>query len=268
MMTSLLHQKQKCEPMLDVMAEYDKHAEDLKQVDPLNLDLSLDQRREDYEKYKLNRVLSLATDITIGSVQMNDKLRSTYTGPRDALKYLAHCQQEGILIDDAKSKGAHLDTPGERDQREGIRGVYRKAQALSLDYERGRGLVVMTPVQANKTAEKIAAEPEPPMEKGIYRRGDIGAIEWHTDAGRDMDAIIGIWSGEDFAEQGLARISCIKSRQLFFAPFFMKIDEASQKMTYVSNGEALNIMSGADPLQTAAPAGVLMQEIADMAASL
>jgi hypothetical protein len=163
---------------------------------------------------------------------------------------------------------AHLDTPGERDQREGIRGVYRKAQALSLDYERGRGLVVMTPVQANKTAEKIAAEPDAPMEKGIYRRGDIGAIEWHTDAGRDMDAIIGVWSGQGFADHGLARISCIKSRQLFFDPFFMRVEEASQKMTAVSNSDAMDILSGTDPLGTAAPAGVLMQEIADMAASL
>lgn len=435
MMDTLLHQRQKCEPMLDVMSEYDKHAEDLEQVPVLNLDMYLDQRKEDYEKYKLNRVLSLATDITVGAVPMNDKAKSIYTGPRDAMKYLHQSFQEGILLDDTKSQGgdtategiksvarriaqaaegygnvistltpidaamaigpeasikyvgivgfsnqrkstllftlayqaaergykvlfiprecsvvdawmrfvwlhaehigrirdlprlsdatnprkltrqhakiiaeigtsmeaagiridvrdcgdwgsisgsvnahvddpydllcvdyiAHLDVPGERDQREGIRGVYRKAQALSLDYERGRGLVVMTPVQANKSAEKVAAEPEPPLEKGVYRRGDIGAIEWHTGAGQDMDAVIGIWSAQDFAAHGLARISCIKSRQLFFEPFFMRVDEASQKMTYITDGEAQDILGGYRPAE-AAPQSSLMKQIADMAA--
>jgi hypothetical protein len=139
---------------------------------------------------------------------------------------------------------AHLDCPGHRDQREGIRDVYRMAQALSQNYERGRGLVVVTPVQANKAAEKTAAEPEAPLEKGIYREGDIGAIEYHTDAGRGMDALIGVWSGPGFREHGLVRISCIKSRQMFFAPFFMKVDEASQMMDYMSDHRAADAFSG------------------------
>ncbi len=108
MMDTLLHQRQKCEPMLDVMAEYDKHAEDLEQVPVLNLDMYLDQRKEDYEKYKLNRVLSLATDITVGAVPMNDKAKSIYTGPRDAMKYLHQSFQEGILLDDVQRQGGVL----------------------------------------------------------------------------------------------------------------------------------------------------------------
>jgi hypothetical protein len=94
--------------MLDVIGEYDKYAEELEVVPVLNLDMYLDQRKEDYEKFKLSRVFSIADQITVGSVQMTDKEKTIYAGPRDALKFIHKAFQEGILLDDAPALGGLL----------------------------------------------------------------------------------------------------------------------------------------------------------------
>jgi hypothetical protein len=432
MMDELIHSKTQPKTLLDTMAEYDVHAEDLEQVPHLNLDMYLDQRKQDYEKCKLARSLETASQITLSSVTMNDKAKTVYAGPRDAMKYLHERFQSGILIDDAtgskggdtaelgasavmmrvsrasegfsnaipfcrpidqvmsigpgepikwvgllgytnqrkstllftfaynaaqagykvlfvplentvdeawtriywlhahhlglsaqlpnladavnprrvrrehldvlqtviedfKSSGmkidvydannwgavasqanaymdepydllcldylAKLDTPGERDQKEAIRGVYLKAHEMSLRYAEGRGLVVMTPIQSGKSHEKTAAEPEPLIDRGIYRPGDIGAIDYHTDAGRGLDALIGVWSGEGYREHGIVRVSCVKSRQQYFNPFFMTVDGPSQYMQVISNHDALSILAGDYRSKADDKPGPMSQEI-------
>lgn len=442
MMTELIHSRPQPKTLLDVMDEYDKHVDDLEQVPYLNLGMYLDQRKLDYEKFKLTRTLQIASDIALGSVPMNDKAKTVFTGPRDAMKYLHQRFHEGVLIDDVRAQGgdvatvgvgevvrqvaraaegyrnaiptytpiddamtlgptetikyvgiagfsnqrkstwlftlayqaaergyrvlfiprectiaeadrrfiwlhaarigrshelpalvdalnpryadpkhidvirevaddmqrsgvrietrdcrdwasirsavqshiddpyavlavdyiAHLDTPGERNQKEGIVNVYRLAQELSISYEGGRGLVVMTPVQVGKTSEKVVASPEHLLDRGVYRLGDLGVIDYHTDEGRGMDALLGIWSGEGIRQAGLARVSCIKSRQMTFEPFYLEVDHASQLMTHVSNEEAARILGqhyakGSNRRSRAEDKpGPLSQEISDMKA--
>lgn len=108
MMDELIHSKTQPKTLLDTMAEYDNHAEDLEQVPHLNLDMYLDQRKQDYEKYKLAKALDIASQITLSSVQMTDKAKTTYEGPRDAMKYLHERFQTGILIDDVPAQGGVL----------------------------------------------------------------------------------------------------------------------------------------------------------------
>jgi hypothetical protein len=428
LMNDLVRAEQKCEPMLQMLEQYDLYAEDFEERSYLDLDLFLDQRKLDYERYTLAKQLDIATQIALGSVpnlRLNSKSKDlvTLTGPRDAIRFLFSRFQEGVLLDSTKRVGGdtategavavsglienaalgrhkgiltgtpldealsigpragikfigimgfsgqrkstllftlaylaalqkhrvlfvprecsveeawvrvywlhadyikrlepqsplakrvrelpplakvrddryakrkhaaiiaelaedmkrrgirieveslstfaevkqcaeahvndpydvlcvdylgHLDTPGQKDRIEGQKMVFRAAQMLSQDYEDRRGLVVITPVQANKTAQRDAAAPEAPLDKGIYP-ADIGQIEYLTDAGRDMDAIIGIWSGEGFHEHGLARISCVKTRQQDFRPFFMSIDKGSQMMSYISDDGAATRLSG------------------------
>ena len=410
MMDELIHSNPQPKTLLEVMEEYDKHVDDLEQVSHLSLDMYLDQRKLDYEKYKLSRTLDIAGLITVGSVPMNDKAKTVFTGPRDAMKYLHEEFHKGIMIDHAPAIGgdlveqgldavalrldkallgganviptltpideslrigpdntiryigilgftnqrkstllfslaytaassgyrvlfvprecsvedawmrfiwlhahavgladelpplanaldqdalrrehvalvqslrqsmidagiridvrhardwasvaaladqhiddpydllaidyiAHLDTPGARNHKDGIIDVFRQAQGLSQDYNGGRGLVVMTPVQANKKGEEAVRENTAPLENGIYT--DVGAIDYYTDAGRDFDALIGVWSGEGIREHRLARISCVKSRQKFFEPFFMRVDERSQTMEAISDSRAAHII--------------------------
>lgn len=144
---------------------------------------------------------------------------------------------------------AHVKVPGARlsERVESINALFKEAQLLSLKYERGnkrKGLVVFTPVQVGKKSEKVAADVDAPLGKGIYPLGDIGIIDWYTDAGRDADAIIGCWSGDVFRERGLVRISCVKSKQEDFQPFFMRVDPHTQMMVYCSDSDALAILEG------------------------
>ena len=103
MMDELIHSKTQPKALLDVMEEYDKHSDDLEQVSHMDLDMYLDQRKLDYEKFKLSRTLQIAGDIAIGSVPDPVKKNVNWTGPRDAMKYLQQRFQEGILLDDMAS---------------------------------------------------------------------------------------------------------------------------------------------------------------------
>lgn len=139
---------------------------------------------------------------------------------------------------------AHLDTPGERDQREGIRNVYRMAQDLSLSYEGGRGLCVLTPMQISKTEEdKVAAGEGLPCDWGNYEGGRIGVVEYHTDAPRGMDGLITMWSGTEFQEDGLIKVCCIKTRGQWFKPFYMRVEPRTQFVKFCSDREATDLLT-------------------------
>lgn len=142
---------------------------------------------------------------------------------------------------------AHLQLPP--DTRSGyetssLLEYFRRAQALSQDYEDGRGLVIITPMQTNKSSATKAGEGDL-LAKGAYH--DVGCLEQLTGAGRDMDALIGIWSTDEHRECGLAKISCIKSRDNVFRPFYLKLDKHSQAMTHVPDSEAIRMLGEVAP---------------------
>ena len=100
----------------------------------------------------------------------------------------------------------HLDTPGHRDEKEGMKAAFRAAGMLQ-DYNDGRGLVVgIDAIQANKKAADAAGAPDAVFDRGIYTAGYVGAINEYTFAGHDLDALIGVWSGDGLREHRLARI--------------------------------------------------------------
>lgn len=143
---------------------------------------------------------------------------------------------------------AHLNLPA--DTRSGYENAsileyYRRAQALSQDYENGRGLVIWTPLQTSKTQATKAGEGDL-LAKGVYR--DIGCLEQHTSAGRDLDGLIGIWSADEHRECGLAKISCVKSRDDVFQPFYVRLDKHSQALTYVPTAETIRMLGNVAPL--------------------
>src|SRR6185437_7588535 len=96
---------------------YDGHAEDLELVSHLNLDMYLDQRKLDWEKWKLVATLDKAAMIAVGSVpdvqlSVKSKEKVTLTGPRDALKFLYARVSEGVLLDKTRSVGGDTATDG------------------------------------------------------------------------------------------------------------------------------------------------------------
>jgi hypothetical protein len=121
---------------------------------------------------------------------------------------------------------SHLDTgqSGSKIHDE-IRVLFKKAQALAMDYKSGRGLVVVTPMQAGKKPmqEANAAEGE---DWGVYN--DLGAVDYYTDACRDMDLVISVWHTGDLKNQAMMKVSCLKSREDFFDTHFLAIDRRTR----------------------------------------
>lgn len=89
---------------------------------------------------------------------------------------------------------AHLDTTGSKKESdfEKQKQTFRKAQMLSLDgIENDKsGLVVITPLQANKKGRDEAADQEGDK-YGVYE--SLGAVDYFTQAAQDMDCVIGLW---------------------------------------------------------------------------
>ena len=75
----------------------------------------LDQRKSDFEKQRMSRVLDVTRSIVVGSKQMKGKKGQPdemLQGPRDALKYLMEHIQQGLLLDGKKAVGGDLATEG------------------------------------------------------------------------------------------------------------------------------------------------------------
>lgn len=128
-----------------------------------------------------------------------------------AIDYLAHLE-----VDDSKY----------RNPIDGHKADFRKAQMLCQDYDGGRGIVVITPLQVNREGKKRANDKEG-KDWGSYE-GDQAAIDYFTTAGHDMDAIIGVFSADELKRQGMVKLSCTKSRNEFFDPFILQLDPVTR----------------------------------------
>jgi hypothetical protein len=129
---------------------------------------------------------------------------------------------------------AHLDTgmsgPKMHDE---YKRLFKAAQKLAIDYKGGRGLVVVTPLQSNKTGMAAADQAEG-NDWGIYT--DLGAVEQYTDAARDMDLVIGVWHKDLLKTHGMIKVSCMKSRENFFQPHFLTIDRRTRMVMDLPGG--------------------------------
>jgi archaellum biogenesis ATPase FlaH len=101
---------------------------------------------------------------------------------------------------------AHLEVEG-RDQMEAKKQLFRRAQMLSLDYNNGEGLVIITPLQANKSGMEDAAAREGEM-RGIYE--NLGAVDWFTQAAQDMSLVLSVWHEDSLDVE--FKIHCLKSK--------------------------------------------------------
>lgn len=121
---------------------------------------------------------------------------------------------------------AHLDTgltgPKMHDE---YKRLFKQAQKIAIDYKSGRGLVVITPLQANKAGMKAADDAED-EDWGIYP--DLGSVEQYTDSVRDMDLVISLWHKGELKDRNMMKLACLKSRENFFEPHFVRIDRRTR----------------------------------------
>ncbi len=108
----LVRTRSKPKVILDLLEEYDKHAMDLKTLTHADLGAYLQLRVDDFEKNRLQRVLEIAKQITIGSIpNPNDtsfKKLPPLTGTRDALNFMMERFQRGILVNEVVPEGGLL----------------------------------------------------------------------------------------------------------------------------------------------------------------
>jgi hypothetical protein len=122
---------------------------------------------------------------------------------------------------------SHLETSGADKHIDEIKGIIRQAQALTKDYRNGRGLVIITPFQANRDGFRRADEGE--MDAWGNYTSDVNAIEWFSQAAQDLDLIIGVWQKDWLKTNGQMKISCVKARaSQFFEPHFVKVDRRTR----------------------------------------
>lgn len=107
----------------------------------------------------------------------------------------------------------HLMVKG-RDEVEEHKKDFRKAQMLTRNGIRNdkSGLVIVTPLQANKKGHDEAAKQEGDK-IGEYQ--SLGAIDWYTQAAQDMDMVISVWfEGDNLKEVTPPNLMlrCMKAR--------------------------------------------------------
>ena len=98
--------------LLNMLEEYDRHAEDLMDATWADMDLILDRRVADYEKFRFDRFLTQALVMLNGSVPNPNPLtkakKPELSGTGDTLNYLMDKISKGILINDARMQGGLL----------------------------------------------------------------------------------------------------------------------------------------------------------------
>jgi hypothetical protein len=80
-----------------------------------------------------------------------------------------------------------------------IKNIIHKTQILTRNYHNGRGLVVVTPMQVNREANKAAkkaSEKEENSDKGVSTFYDLNAIANFSEYQHDMDYIFSVYSDE------------------------------------------------------------------------
>ena len=110
----------------------------------------------------------------------------------------------------------HLDPEGKKGESDidKQKRSLRKAAKMSMNgiFNDQSGLVIITPLQANKKGYEEAAKREGDL-NGIYE--SMAAVEWFTQAAQDMDCIMSVWQeGESCVEVEPRQmiVHCLKGR--------------------------------------------------------
>jgi hypothetical protein len=120
----IVQQGDKTKALLDLVEAYETLEADLKIIRAGDLNVPLEARVQDYERYKVNQTLSQANAIALGSWQPKDKREKQLSGPRDAINFFIEKVQSGILVGQEQMVGGVLAKTAD-----GLPGRYEAAEA-------------------------------------------------------------------------------------------------------------------------------------------
>lgn len=105
-----------------------------------------------------------------------------------------------------------------------MNGIIKRLKNLSINFQEGRGLRVVTPFQVNREGWKEAQKNE-----GVYK---LTALSGANEAERAPDHIYSLYMTDDMKKSGIMKITCLKSRKTaLFSPFEAHIDFSSRRIT-------------------------------------
>jgi hypothetical protein len=104
----LVTNQQQPKVLFELLEQYDLHADALTHIHPDDLHADLDHRKQDWEKYRVLRLLAIGHEITLSGFEPRGREKTTLIGPKDAIKYLIARFQKGVLLDDQAQQGGTL----------------------------------------------------------------------------------------------------------------------------------------------------------------
>ena len=127
-----------------------------------------------------------------------------------------------------------LDVPGDprwRDQ--AMKGLVHQAQGLTRTFDDGKGLILLTPIQVNREANKRANN----ADEGAARY-DLNAISQISEYQHDLDLCLSVWSNFDMRLGDQIEIQQLKKRVGRDSPIMkMKLDPNTGSFDYLNAPE-------------------------------
>ncbi len=121
----------------------------------------------------------------------------------------------GLMVQDKDQKYG--------DWRVDLNNMIRKLKNLTINFDNGRGLRVITPYQFNRQGHRDAVKND-----GIY---NLTALSDANESERSSDGVIALFNTEEMRNSGIVKISCLKNRDgAHFAPFEANLDFATKKL--------------------------------------
>ena len=104
-----------------------------------------------------------------------------------------------------------------------LNNMIRRLKNITINFDNGRGLRIISPYQFNRQGHKEAAKID-----GIYT---LSALSDANEAERSSDGIIALYSTEEMRNSGLVKVSCLKNRDGgHFPPFEASLDFATKRL--------------------------------------
>ena len=104
-----------------------------------------------------------------------------------------------------------------------LNNIIKKLKNVTINFDNGRGLRVITPFQVNREGWKEATKND-----GVYK---LTALSNANESERAADQVISLFIAEENRNSGIMKISCLKNRRgPIFPPFEACIDFSSRRL--------------------------------------
>lgn len=155
------------------------------------------------------------------------------------------CDRQAELAEKGKSidfliidyVGLMLQDKNERygDFNADLNNIIKRLKNLTINFDNGRGLRIITPFQVNRDGWKEAVKND-----GVYK---LTALSNANEGERAADQVISLFMSEENRKAGIIKITCLKNRRgPIFSPFEACIDFSSRRLR-----DAIGIKSDGSP---------------------